>query len=116
MPITFTTGEQLQIRLAAERLQRQFSGTLNTETIERFMNDSLDMLVGRATTSTWIPLLVERFARDRLRALVRLESDPTTLNPSIVFLCVHNARTLADGRRMGEETRGRSSRRLFWRK
>ena len=34
---------------------------------------------------------MERFARDRLRALVRLESDPTTLNPSILFLCVHNA-------------------------
>ncbi|MGH3667926.1 MAG: arsenate reductase ArsC, partial [Acidimicrobiia bacterium] len=62
-----------------------------TETIERFMNDSLDTLMSRATTSTWIPLLAERFARDRLRALVRLESDPTTLNPSILFLCVHNA-------------------------
>jgi arsenate reductase (thioredoxin) len=91
MPITLTTGEQLQIRQAAERLQRHFSGTLNTETIERFMNDSLDTLVARATTSTWIPLLAERLARDRLRALVRLEADPTTLNPSILFLCVHNA-------------------------
>jgi protein-tyrosine-phosphatase len=91
MSITLTTGEQLQIRQAAERLQRQFSGTLNTETIERFMNDSLDTLVEGATTSTWIPLLAERFARDRLRALVRLEADPTTLNPSILFLCVHNA-------------------------
>ena len=91
MPVALTTAEQLQIRQAAERLQRQFSGTLNTETIERFMNDSLDMLVERATTSAWIPLLAERFARDRLRALVRLESDSTTLNPSILFLCVHNA-------------------------
>jgi protein-tyrosine-phosphatase len=91
MPIALTSGEQLQIRQAVERLQRQFSGTLNTETIERFMNDSLDTLVDRATTSTWIPLLAERLARDRLRALVRLESDPTTLNPSILFLCVHNA-------------------------
>lgn len=89
--ITLTVAEQLQIRQAAERLQRQFAGKLNTETIERFMNDSLDTLMLRATTSTWIPLLAERFARDRLRALVRLESDPTTLNPSILFLCVHNA-------------------------
>ncbi|MGH8941778.1 MAG: arsenate reductase ArsC [Acidimicrobiia bacterium] len=89
--ITLTVAEQLQIRQAAERLQRQFAGKLNTETIERFMNDSLDTLMSRATTSTWIPLLAERFARDRLRALVRLESDPTTLNPSILFLCVHNA-------------------------
>lgn len=91
MPVALTTAEHLQIRQAAERLQRQFSGTLNTETIERFMNDSLDLLMQRATTSAWIPLLAERFARDRLRALVRLESDATTLNPSILFLCVHNA-------------------------
>jgi protein-tyrosine-phosphatase len=91
MPITLTTAEQLQIRQAAERLQRQFAGSLNTETIERFMNDSLDTLMKKATTSAWIPLLAERFARDRLRALVRLESDPSALNPSILFLCVHNA-------------------------
>jgi protein-tyrosine-phosphatase len=91
MSVTLTTAERLQIREAAERLKRRFEGELNTETIERFINDSLDTLVQRATTSTWIPLLAERFARDRLRALVRLESDPTTLNPSVLFLCVHNA-------------------------
>jgi protein-tyrosine-phosphatase len=91
MPVTLTTAEQLQIREAAERLERRFAGQLNSETIERFMNDSLDTLVARAHTSTWVPLLAERFARDRLRALVRLESDVGTLNPSVLFLCVHNA-------------------------
>jgi protein-tyrosine-phosphatase len=91
MPVTLTTAEKLQIREAAERLKRRFAGELNTETIERFINESLDMLVRRAHTSTWIPLLAERFARDRLRALIRLESDSTTLNPSVLFLCVHNA-------------------------
>lgn len=91
MPVTLTTAEKLQIREAAERLKRRFDGQLNTETIERFMNESLDTLIQRAHTSTWVPLLAERFARDRLRALVRLESDATTLNPSVLFLCVHNA-------------------------
>jgi arsenate reductase len=91
VPVTLTTAEKLQIREAAERLKRRFVGQLNTETIERFMNESLDTLVHRATTSTWVPLLAERFARDRLRALVRLESDPATLSPSVLFLCVHNA-------------------------
>jgi protein-tyrosine-phosphatase len=91
MPVTLTTAEQLQIREAAERLQRRFAGQLNKETIERFMNDSLDVLVARARTSTWVPLLAERFARDRLRAVTRLESEPGTLNPSVLFLCVHNA-------------------------
>ena len=90
MPVTLTTAEKLQIRDAAERLRRRFEGQLNTETIERFLHDSLDTLVKRATTSTWVPLLAERFAGDRLRALLRLESE-TTLNPSVLFLCVHNA-------------------------
>lgn len=91
MSVSLTTAEQLQVRQAAERLHRQFEGTLNAETIERFMTESLDVLVEKARTSEWIPLLAERFARDRLRALVRLESDEIGLNPSVLFLCVHNA-------------------------
>jgi arsenate reductase (thioredoxin) len=90
MPVTLTTAEKLQIKEAAGRLRRRFDGQLNAETIERFMNESLDTLIQRAKTSTWVPLLAERFARDRLRALIRLESD-TKLNPSVLFLCVHNA-------------------------
>jgi arsenate reductase (thioredoxin) len=91
MPVSLTTAEKLQIREASERLQRRFAGELNAETIERFMTDSLDILVKRATTSTWVPLLAERLARDRLRALIRLEADAGSLNPSVLFLCVHNA-------------------------
>jgi len=84
-----TTTQKLQVRQGAERLRRQFLGQLNTETIERFMTDSLEMLLARATTTTWVPILTERFARDRLRALIRLEADTST--PSVLFLCVHNA-------------------------
>lgn len=89
--VTLTTEQQLQIRQAAERLRREFDGALNAETIERFMNDSLDVLLPRASTTQWVPLLAERFARDRLRALVRLESDTPITTPSVLFLCVHNA-------------------------
>jgi protein-tyrosine-phosphatase len=88
---TLTTAEQLHLRQAAERLKRRFEGELNTETIERFLYDSLDRLLGKAQTATWVPLLAERFAADRIRAMIRLESDLATLNPSVLFLCVHNA-------------------------
>jgi arsenate reductase (thioredoxin) len=91
MPVTLNVAEKLQIKEAAERLRRQFEGKLNAETIERFMNSSLDTLTERASTSTWVPLLAERFARDRLRALIRLDADVSTLKPSVLFLCVHNA-------------------------
>jgi len=86
-----TVGEQLQMREAAERLKRRFVGQLNVESIERFLYDSLEQLLSRAHTTQWVPLLAERFARDRIRAMIRLDTDPTTLNPSVLFLCVHNA-------------------------
>lgn len=91
VPRDHSTADQLQVREAAARLQQQFEGVLNRETIERFLNDSIAALGSQATTGAWVPLLAERFAKNRLRALVRLESDPTTLNPSVLFLCVHNA-------------------------
>ncbi len=91
MPIALTTAEKLQMQEAAARLEKRFEGQLNAETIERFMSDSLDTLLARASTSTWIPLLAERFARDRLHALVRLESIDTNGKPGVLFLCVHNA-------------------------
>lgn len=90
MSVTLTQAERAQIREAAERLQHRFAGQLNTETIERFMNDSVDSLVKRAVNSTWVPLLAERLTSDRLRALLRMESNEN-LNPSVLFLCVHNA-------------------------
>ncbi|HVR78129.1 MAG TPA: arsenate reductase ArsC [Acidimicrobiia bacterium] len=86
-----TAGEQLQMRQGAERLKKRFEGQLNVESIERFLFDSLDQLLERARTTAWVPLLAERFATDRIRATIRLESDLTTLNPSVLFLCVHNA-------------------------
>ncbi len=88
---TLTTEQQLQIKQASARLASDFEGRLNTETIERFMAESIEMLEPRATTTMWIPLLAERFTRQRLRALLRLEGDATDLAPSVLFLCVHNA-------------------------
>ena len=92
MPVELSTEETFLLRQAAVRLQNQFHGKLNTETIERFMTDSLDHLMKKATTTTtWIVLQAERFAAQRLRAVVRLQTSPTLLNPSVLFLCVHNA-------------------------
>ncbi len=86
-----TVGEQLHVRQGAERLKQRFDGQLNVETIERFLYDSLDVLLGKARNTEWVPLLAERFAADRIRAVIRLESEQIGLNPSVLFLCVHNA-------------------------
>ena len=88
--IELTTEEIFLIRQGAERLRHQFEGTFNVETIERYMLDSQELLQAKAKFARWLPLLVERLTRDRLRALARLEFD-TFGKPAVLFLCVHNA-------------------------
>jgi protein-tyrosine-phosphatase len=89
--IQLDAEQRLQLRQAAERLTRRFAGVLNTETIERFLTDSLDQLSANAKLPNWLPLLAERFARERLRALVRLEAGAALTTPGVLFLCVQNA-------------------------
>lgn len=88
--LELTTEQILMIKQSAARLSDEFAGTFNTETIERYITDSQAKLGSRATISTWMPLLVERFTRDRLRALARLEVGDLA-RPGVLFLCVHNA-------------------------
>ncbi|RCG25874.1 arsenate reductase ArsC [Sphaerisporangium album] len=76
---------------AAANLSAEFSGTFSPETIERFLRTSYDQFAGRATVSGFLPLLAERFARQRLRALARVEGKHDTGTPTVLFLCVHNA-------------------------
>jgi arsenate reductase len=89
--VEISIEQRLQLRQAAERLRRQFAGQLNTETIERFLTDSFDQIASGARLPNWLPLLAERFARERLRALVRLEAGPEVTTPAVLFLCVQNA-------------------------
>ena len=71
--LELTTEQLYLIKQAAERLKDDFSGVFGVETIERFMTDTRAQLESRATVATWLPILIERFARDRLRALAKVE-------------------------------------------
>lgn len=66
--------QQHLVRRAAASLERGFAGTFGRETVERFVADSLEQLVPTARITTYLPLLTERFARERLRALGKLEA------------------------------------------
>ena len=88
--VELTLEQRLLVRQAAQRLQKQFEGTFNAETIERYITDSQTKLSARARFATWLPILIERFTYDRLRALARLEAG-TLDKPAVLFLCVHNA-------------------------
>jgi len=89
--VKLSIDQRVQIHQSAVALEHRWQGKINVETIERFMTESLDMILPNAKVTTWIPVLVERLTDDRLRALMRLDSTRTDLNPSVLFLCVHNA-------------------------
>jgi arsenate reductase (thioredoxin) len=83
--------QQLALRTAATRLEREFGDTFAVETIERFLSSSYDRFARRATVPNFLTLLAERFARQRLTALARVEGKITDTKPTVLFLCTHNA-------------------------
>jgi arsenate reductase len=83
--------QQLALKTAASNLRRQFDGTFGVETIERFLHSSYDEFAARAVVTNYLPLLAERFARQRLRALAKVEGKQDSGVPVVLFLCTHNA-------------------------
>jgi arsenate reductase len=86
-----TLAQRNLVKTATGRLKDEFAGIFAAETIERFIADSLDQLLGSAKVTTFVPIFVERFTRDRLKALAKVEGKIETTVPSVLFLCVHNA-------------------------
>jgi len=85
------SDQQLALRTAAANLRGRFDGTFSRETIELFLQTSYDQFAGRATITHFLPLMAERFARQRLTALARVEGKADDGLPVALFLCVHNA-------------------------
>jgi protein-tyrosine-phosphatase len=88
---TLDLDQAVALRTAATRLARDFDGVFGTETIERFLHSSFDQFADRATVTKFLPLMAERFARQRLRALAKVEGLHDDGKPTVLFLCVHNA-------------------------
>ena len=86
-----TLEQDMALELAARRLADEFTGTFGMETIEQFLHTSFDQFAGRATVPNYLPLLAERFARQRLKALAKVEGRAHDGLPIVLFLCVHNA-------------------------
>jgi arsenate reductase (thioredoxin) len=86
-----SVDQQLALRTAATRLAREFDGTYGTETIQRFLHTSYDQFASLSSVPNFLPLLAERFARQRLQALARVEGHHRDGKPVVLFLCTHNA-------------------------
>ena len=88
--LTLDPVTRQHIERAADNLQGEFAGVFSKETIERFISESTDLL-GDAQVNVFVPVLVHRFARERLKALAQAEGKLVKTMPEVLFVCVHNA-------------------------
>jgi arsenate reductase len=78
------------IRSGIERLRDEFRGIFSHETIQRFVDESIAAMAG-ARIRDFVPLFVNRFARERLQALAQVQGSMVKDVPEVLFVCVHNA-------------------------
>jgi protein-tyrosine-phosphatase len=83
--------QRVALRSAAANLRSEFEGVFGTETIELFLATSYEQFAADARIVSFLPLIAERFARQRLKALAKVEGKATDGVPTVLFLCVHNA-------------------------
>ncbi|MDQ3344125.1 MAG: arsenate reductase ArsC [Actinomycetota bacterium] len=89
--VELTLDQDVALKRAAASLHREFADTFSTETIELFLHSSYDQFADQASVANFLPLLAERFARQRLDALAKVEGQALSGVPTVLFLCTHNA-------------------------
>jgi arsenate reductase (thioredoxin) len=89
-PVFDDPATQHFIRQGIVRLRDEFRGIFSEQTIQRFVDEAMASLAG-ARIKDYVPLFVNRFARERLQALAQVQGKLTKDVPEVLFVCVHNA-------------------------
>lgn len=89
--IGLSVERELALGIAATRLAEEFEGTFDADTIKTFLVSSYDRIAEQARIVNFLPLIAERFARQRLKALAMVVGQHDAGVPTVLFLCVHNA-------------------------
>jgi protein-tyrosine-phosphatase len=77
---------------ATRTLSGRFRGVFGEETVAKVVQDSYEQLGERPTVGpNFMPVLVERFARERLEAAAQAEGLVAKTLPEVLFVCVHNS-------------------------
>jgi arsenate reductase len=76
---------------AVDRLTTEFGDSFGRGDMESLVENAYEQLASSARMSAFVPLLAERFARQRLQAMLREQDTSPTKTPAVLFLCVHNA-------------------------
>lgn len=77
---------------ATRRLSGRFRGVFSEETVAGVVEDSFERLGDRPTVGpNFMPILIERFARERLDAVAQAEGLVAKSLPQVLFVCEHNS-------------------------
>jgi protein-tyrosine-phosphatase len=85
-----TPSLKSRIQSVCRALSAEFAGTFSPETIARYVESTLDRYAD-SRVPDYVPIFVQRFARQRLRALGQAEGVIVKDVPEVLFVCVHNA-------------------------
>jgi protein-tyrosine-phosphatase len=80
----------MELGNAQDRLIAEFAGVFSPETVIETIQDSASRW-DDARIKSHVPVLAERFARERLRAVAQSEGSIVKEVPEVLFVCVHNA-------------------------
>jgi arsenate reductase (thioredoxin) len=72
-------------------LTYRYDGVFDRDTVQRAVDQARVNLGPVAKVSSFLPILIERSARDQLLAAAHVDGKVATSIPEILFVCVHNA-------------------------
>lgn len=84
------TNTSPTLAAAQAELVAEFAGVFSAQTVEQIVEDSYARLLP-ASIEGFLPLLAQRFARERLRAASRALPGREALRPLVLFVCTANS-------------------------
>ena len=76
----------------AAKLAGRFRGVFSEETVAGVVEDSYELIGDRPTVGpNFMPIFIERFARERLGAVAQAEGLVPKALPEVLFVCEHNS-------------------------
>lgn len=92
MPVEMSPLMRGALEDCGRRLAGRFRGVFSDETVAGVVLDSYEQLGERPTVGpNFMPIFIERFARERLEAVAQAEGLVPKALPELLFVCVHNS-------------------------
>lgn len=90
MTVELDVYTRAHIARQVDDLAAEFEGLFSRETVERYVQESLDGF-GSTRFNDFLPVLVYRYSRERLSALGQAEGTIAKAVPEVLFVCVQNS-------------------------